>query len=196
MALEQLVTDFGAVGLFLGAGFEGEGVAMMGGVLSHRGLLHFWLAILSVASGSFLIDQLFFLLGRRYRGHPRVRSVQASSAGAKVLRTFERRPDLFVFAFRFLYGLRIASAITIGTTTYPWGRLILLNALAALIWASLFVTIGYLCGQAIEGMFGHLHAALHYLIAGTGIIFIVVLITVVTRRTRRRATPDVSKVDT
>lgn len=70
MALEQFVSDYGAFGLFAGAGLEGETVAMLGGVLAHRGLLDFWTAVLAVAAGSFLTGQIFFLAGRRFRKSP------------------------------------------------------------------------------------------------------------------------------
>lgn len=107
MALEQLVSDYGAFGLFAGAGLEGETVAMLGGVLAHRGLLDFWTAVLAVAAGSFLTDQIFFLAGRRFRNSSWVRKLQAGPAGARVLQTFHRRRDIFVFGFRFIYGLRL-----------------------------------------------------------------------------------------
>ncbi|MCJ8140797.1 DedA family protein [Falsirhodobacter halotolerans] len=165
MSLETLVSDYGTFGLFAGSGFEGETVAMLGGVLAHRGLLDVWAAILAVAAGSFLTDQIFFLAGRKFRNSPRVRRLQAGPAGARVLRAFHRRRDLFVFGFRFAYGLRMASAVTIGTTAYPWGRFALLNAAAALSWAATFVALGYLCGQAIETLFGHLRAHIHYPLA-------------------------------
>lgn len=83
MALEQLVSDYGAFGLFAGAGLEGETVAMLGGVLAHRGLLDFWTAVLAVAAGSFLTDQIFFLAGRRFRNSSWVRKLQAGPAGAR-----------------------------------------------------------------------------------------------------------------
>ncbi|MCP1316163.1 hypothetical protein [Halomonas sp. 707D7] len=41
MTFEHLVTNYGSLGLFLGAGLEGEAVAMLGGILSHRHLIGF-----------------------------------------------------------------------------------------------------------------------------------------------------------
>src|SRR5690554_6147704 len=131
MAFENLVANYGSFGLFLGAGLEGEGVAMLGGILSHRHLIGFWQAVVALALGSFLVDQAFLWLGRGCRHHARVRSIQQSAAGARVLKTFHARPDVFVLSFRFLCGLRIASAVTIGTADFPWPRFILLNALSA-----------------------------------------------------------------
>lgn len=186
MALEQLVSDYGAFGLFAGSGLEGETVAMLGGVLAHRGLLDFWTAVLAVAAGSFLTDQIFFLAGRRFRNSPWVRKLQAGPAGARVLQMFHRRRDVFVFSFRFIYGLRVASAVTIGTTGFPWGRFAVLNGLAAVLWAAVFVALGYLCGQAIETMFGHLRAHIHYPLALVTICLCAVTTIFVSRRMRRQ----------
>lgn len=187
MALEQLVSDYGAFGLFAGSGLEGETVAMLGGVLAHRGLLDFWTAVLAVAAGSFLTDQIFFLAGRRFRNSPWVRKLQAGPAGARVFQTFHRRRDIFVFGFRFIYGLRAAGAVTIGTTGFPWRRFAVLNGIAALLWATVFVAIGYLCGQAIETMFGHLRAHIHYPLALIAICTCAVAIALLSTRRRRRS---------
>lgn len=185
MDLHQLVSSYGALGLFAGSALEGEAVAMLGGVMSHRGLLPFRDAVLAVAGGSLLVDQTFFLLGRQFRDHPRVRAVQASVVGGRVMRTFQRHPDLFAFGFRFLYGLRIASAITIGTTDFPLGRMIVLNALASLVWASLSVSVGYLSGQAIEAAFGRLHDGWHFGLSALMILLALALIAGLSRRALR-----------
>lgn len=186
MALEQLVSDYGAFGLFAGAGLEGETVAMLGGVLAHRGLLDFWTAVLAVAAGSFLTDQIFFLAGRRFRKSPWACKLQAGPAGARVLQTFHRRRDIFVFGFRFIYGLRVASAVTIGTTGFPWGRFSVLNGLAAPLWATVFVALGYLCGEAIETMFGHLRAHFHYPLALVAVCLCALVIALASGKRRRR----------
>ena len=50
---------------------------------------------------------------------------------------FDRHPTLFVFAFRFLYGLRTVSPVAIGTTRLPTARFMALNGTAALVWATM-----------------------------------------------------------
>ncbi len=145
------MANYGSFGLFVGASLEGEASAMLGGILSHQHLIEFWPAIIALALGSFLADQVFFLLGHGWRNSAIVRSVQGSAAGGRVLTTFNAHPNVFAFSLRFLYGLRMAGAVTIGTTDYPWPRFILLNALSAFIWALAWVTLQYeqlvgLCG--------------------------------------------------
>lgn len=185
MTLEHLVANYGSFGLFVGASLEGEGIAMLGGIMSHQHLIGFWPAIISLALGSFLADQLFFLLGHGWRNSAIVRSVQGSAAGGRVLTTFNAHPNVFAFSLRFLYGLRMAGAVTIGTTNFPWPRFLLLNAISALIWSTAWVTLGYVCGQAVARLFERLSSLSHFVLAGVAAILCVAVVAVVASRRRR-----------
>ncbi|MFD1950105.1 DedA family protein [Sphingomonas arantia] len=154
MSIETLVAHYGLIALFVGAGLEGETVVLTGGVLAHRELVPLWGAALVAAGGSFTSDQIFFALGRRYRDHPRVRRVMGKPAFARALRALERHPVGFILAFRFLYGLRTVSPVAIGTSQVPAMRFVMLNAVAALLWAVIFTGLGYGFGEGIEELAG------------------------------------------
>lgn len=154
MTLESIIAQYGLAALFLGAGLEGETSAVLGGVMVHRGILGYLPAMGAAAAGSFLADQLFFALGRRFRDHRYVRRWRKRAAFQRAIAAFERRPTLFIFGFRFLYGLRTVSPIAIGTTNLAPARFVAINALAALTWGTIFVTLGYLFGEGIEEAFG------------------------------------------
>ena len=173
ISLEQIIGEYGLPGLFLGAAVEGETVVVLGGMMVHRGILPFLPAIVAAATGSFLADQAFFFLGRAFRHHPFVRKQQSKLAFAKALATFEKHPVLFVFAFRFLYGLRTVSPVAIGTTSLAARTFLLINALAAAVWATLFVSLGYCFGTAIEKMVGRL-PRLEPIFLGAGVVFFAV----------------------
>lgn len=164
--LETLLARYGVLALFVGAGLEGETVVVIGGLLAHRGLITPAEAIAATAAGSFLADQFFFALGRRFRDHLWVRRVAARPTFARALAAFERRPTAFVLAFRFLYGLRVVSPLAIGTTRLPAWRFVPLNAIAALAWAALFTTLGYVFGHGVEAAFGRLRPVEHVLLIG------------------------------
>jgi membrane protein DedA with SNARE-associated domain len=156
ISLEQIIGDYGLPGLFLGAAVEGETVVVLGGMMVHRGVLPFFPAIVAAAIGSFAADQLFFFLGRAFRHRPFVKRQQRKPAFVKALATFEKHPLLFVFAFRFVYGFRTVSPVAVGTTSLPARTFLVINALAAAVWATLFVSLGYCFGAAIERMVGRL----------------------------------------
>ena len=60
--------------------------------------------------------------------------------------------------------MRTVSPIAIGTTTLPTRRFFVINALAALVWSAVFVSLGYVSGQAIEAAFGRVRSFAHVLI--------------------------------
>ncbi|MBR0553569.1 DedA family protein [Stakelama marina] len=156
MSLELLLARYGLFALFVGAGFEGETIVTLGGILVQRGTLPYTGAVLAAACGSFIADQIFFRIGRRSRDSKFVRKLHARAAFARALRTFDRYPTGFVFSFRFLWGLRTVSPVAIGTTSLPAPRFAAINAVSALLWATLFVTLGFWFGEAITELFGRI----------------------------------------
>lgn len=186
MQLEQIVAHYGLWALGLGAGVEGETVVVLGGVMVHRGLLPMVPAMLVAAFGSFVADQTFFAAGRRFRDHAFVRRAQARPTFRRALAQFDRHPVLFVFAFRFLYGLRTVSPLAIGTTSLPAGRFLLVNAAAALLWGAVFVTVGFFFGQAFEAAFGRIRRIEHVVLPLVGMA--IVIAAGVSLWRRRRAT--------
>ena len=173
MAIETLVARYGLAAIFLGAGIEGETSVIAGGVLAHRHLLPLWGAIVAASLGSCVADQLFFAAGRYFRENRRVRAMAAKPAFAKALVTFEHHPTLFVIGFRFLYGLRTVSPAAIGTTHIRTRTFVLLNALSAAIWGTLFTGIGYGFGGGIERLFGGLSVSHLIPIAAAGLVLLI-----------------------
>lgn len=182
MSIELLIAKYGLLAIFLGAGIEGETVVLLGGILSHRQFLPFWPTALAAAVGSFVADQLLFLAGRHARSYPAVQRVLASPTISAVSRLLERHPTGFVFAFRFIYGLRTVSPVAIGTTQIPAAKFVLLNAAAALVWGPLFTALGYFAGQTIEQLLGRLPLPRHLMVAAVAFIVVVIGLAVVFRK--------------
>ena len=149
MSIETLIAQYGIPALFFGAMVEGESVLMLGGLMAHRGLMDLGAAVGAGAAGSFLSDQAFFYIGRHFRDHPRIRRLMARPAFAHAVAVFDRHPLPFAFGFRFLYGMRTVSPLTIGTTGFSPARFLAVNAAAAVVWAACFVLIGYAFGQGV-----------------------------------------------
>lgn len=154
VTIESLIGDYGLAAIFLGAGIEGETMVLAGGLFAHEGMLSLPGAALAAAAGSFVADQCFFAAGRRFRNHRWVQRAQAKPAFARALDTLERHPIGFIFAFRFLYGLRTVSPIAIGTSHVPTRTFLWLNAAAAVLWAILFTGLGYVFGTGIAELLG------------------------------------------
>lgn len=67
-----------------------------------------------------------------------------------------------VVGVRFMYGMRIAGPILLGTTQLPWHRFIGYNALGAVLWAGLVAGAGWLFGHAAERMLQGVEHAEHW----------------------------------
>lgn len=152
MSLEAIIAEYGLAALFLGAGVEGETVVLAGGLLAHRGLVSLPGAMAATAAGSFVADQLFFTARRHFRDHGWVRRMHQRPIFARALGWLERYPIGFIFAFRFIYGFRMISPVAIGTSKVSTRLFVILNALAALVWGTVFTTIGDGFGHQFENL--------------------------------------------
>ena len=161
MSFETLVADLGLPFLFVGAGTEGEAVAVAGGALAHRGILLLWQVGLAVFGGSLVQGQVLFLAGRYLRDMGWVQRVTARRAYGRVAHGLARHPIKLALSFRFLFGLRSLTPLVIGTSALPALRFALLNLVGALIWATVFVGLGYVFGTGIENLFGRLPVHIH-----------------------------------
>ena len=64
----------------------------------------------------------------------------------------ERHDVLLILSVRFLYGMRIAGPVIIGTSGVPFLRFALLNMMGAAIWAVLVAGAGYYFGVALTAV--------------------------------------------
>lgn len=124
--------------------FEGETFVLIAAAAGKAtGLIDPWWLMLSVWAGSFLGDQLWFTLGRRY-GTRLVRRIPGGERRmASATRMLERHGVVFVLTFRFLYGVRNVASAACGMAGMPHPRFALLNFIAAGVWAASFVAAGW-----------------------------------------------------
>ncbi|MEH6719637.1 MAG: DedA family protein [Aurantimonas endophytica] len=184
MDLQDLIARYGLLALLVGSGVEGETIVLLGGLMVHRELFGFGPAVIAATAGSFIADQVFFALGRRYRDTAFVRRIRNKAAFQRALQTFERYPNSFIFGFRFLYGLRTVSPVAIGTTSVSAWRFLAVNAVAACVWATTFISLGYLFSQSIEAVMGRIGSIEHWAIGVAAVVLLMVLAIRLVRRRR------------
>ncbi|MBP6545241.1 MAG: VTT domain-containing protein [Phenylobacterium sp.] len=161
--LHNALVTYGPIAVFLGAAFEGQAAVIAGGFLAHQGLIPLWLTLTAAAVGSALIDHGLFLAGRRFRTARYVIRAAQTPAFAKALQFIERFPISYIFAFRYLFGLRMVSPIAIGVSQVSTLAFTLLNIASAVVWALVFTAVGYWFGETIEATFGRFKGMEHRL---------------------------------
>ncbi len=172
--MEEFLRQYGPIGIFLGAAFEGQTAVIIGGLLARQHILHLWLVLLTATAGSGILDHLLFVAGRQFRTHRWVVRATQQVAFARALGFIERFPISYILTFRFIFGLRVASPIAIGVSQVPTWRFSLLNILGAIIWATSFTMLGFIFGEAMHNVLGRGHHAGRWTLIAAGVIIVVV----------------------
>ena len=161
------------------------------GVLAASGRLSLPLVVVSAAVGAAAGDNLAYLIGRRF-GDPVTRRFFSSEKSRQRLDWAQRQLNVrggqLILVGRFIPGGRTVVTLTAGLLRYPWRRFVVLDAVAALIWALYAAALGYFGGRAFE------NAAWKGLLLALGVGFAIAGLTeairwVLRRRRERQAGP-------
>ena len=136
------------VGAFIWSFFEGETFVLVASALGHAtGLVNPWILMVTVWIGSFLGDQCWFFLGRRYGVRILRRFPGAEVKVGRVIDIVERFGAIFILSFRFAYGIRNVASVACGMTKMSYFYFAALNFIAAGIWAASFVAAGWFLAE-------------------------------------------------
>src|SRR5689334_15744737 len=149
----QLIADYGLyfyLLIFVWTFFEGETIVLFAAFAAAQGLLDPLLLVVCAGLGSYLGDQCYFWLGRKYGVRLLNRFPSWRPGVENALSWLERYDVWFILSFRFIYGVRNFSSFALGLSAVRWERFLRLNFLAAMVWAASFVAIGYFLGHAFS----------------------------------------------
>jgi membrane protein DedA with SNARE-associated domain len=159
MDLNQLIAHHGGsfylltiVWTFL----EGETVVLFAGFAAAQGLVDPLLLLLAAWLGSFVGDQCYFWLARHFGVRLLDRFPRWHHGVDNALQWLERYDAWFILSFRFIYGVRNFSSFALGLSAVRGKRFLWLNFLAAGLWATAFVAVGYFLGHAFRAVLGDL----------------------------------------
>jgi membrane protein DedA with SNARE-associated domain len=147
--IAALIHSYGYAAVALGAFLEGESVLLLGAAAAARGQLSLPAVIAVAALASFLGDQLFFQVGRRYGNALLARFPTLRPRAERVRELLQRHHLPLILSIRFLYGLRIAGPVAIGMSRVPWPRFMGLNFAGAACWALSIAGLGYGMGRVL-----------------------------------------------
>jgi membrane protein DedA with SNARE-associated domain len=163
---EFLLSTFGYPIVFLGALAEGETVLLLAGFLIHQGYFSPFLTWLLALLGGTAGDQLSFYLGRRYADPIIARlppHLRMPVGFAKKL--VANNPTFVLLAMRFLIGMRMVLPLLCGAARIRTGRFVAFNVATAAFWAALFLSLGFLFGEAAKPFLKRVQAAEVILVA-------------------------------
>jgi membrane protein DedA with SNARE-associated domain len=162
----NLVAEHGYLITFFGSLIEGETILTLGGLAAHRGYLHLFPLIVLASLGSFLGDQMYFLIGRRFGKRLIARFPRFKPAIRRVDALVVRYAGVSVIAIRFLYGLRTVGPIAMGASRMAWRTFALFNAVGAVAWSVTWLMGGFLIGEIVHMLVGDLRHIEVWLFAG------------------------------
>ena len=170
---ESLLETYGYVAVLIGAFAEGETILVLGGFAAQRGYLILPGVILAAFIGSLCADQLFFYLGRRHTQWVLDRFPLWKGHIEKARRLLDRFRTPVLLGFRFMYGLRTIIPFLIGMSSVSRRTFIILDVIAAFVWAVVVGTGGYLFGHTLEVILGDIR---HYELIIIGAMVIIGLV--------------------
>lgn len=150
--ISAFVASYGYLAVFLGTLLEGETILLSAGFAANRGLLHLPLVVAVAFVGATLGDQVAFLLGRWQGASLIARFPALAQRAPKVHALLERHDVLLILSVRFLYGLRIAGPVVMGTSGVRFLRFALLNMIGAALWAVVVACAGFFLGAALTAV--------------------------------------------
>ncbi|HEY8857468.1 MAG TPA: DedA family protein [Rugosibacter sp.] len=172
--ITAFIASYGYLAIFIGTLLEGETILIAAGFAAYRGLLSLPIVILVAIAGATLGDQLAFLLGR-WKGEALIARFPSLAKQKSRIHAFLERHDFWlILIVRFLYGLRIAGPVILGSSQVPLLRFTALNLIGAFMWAMLISGAGYTLGLVISSLVvdvERIEAIVLVVILSLGVIF-------------------------
>jgi membrane protein DedA with SNARE-associated domain len=154
MDIPGLIQHYGYLAVAAGTFLEGETILIMAGAAAYRGYLTLPMVIAVGTMASFVGDQIYFYLGRRYGAAILLRYPSLQSRATRANALLERHHVPLILFIRFLYGLRIAGPFVLGMSEVSWIRFLVLNFIGAVVWAALITGGGYGFGHGVGYLVG------------------------------------------
>jgi membrane protein DedA with SNARE-associated domain len=170
--MQNFLTEYGLLAIFLCAMIENDVVFIMTGVLIHLGIVHPESAFLACLVGALAHDSLWFWLG-----HARSDSIKSSRVYRKLGPVVERLAARFgpweLFLCRFIYGTRNPSLVFWGVHKLRLTRFAAIELSALTIWGGALTGLGYFLSDRAEAIIGQVKSVERFLL---GALIIAILI--------------------
>lgn len=172
--IAALLAQYGLLVLAIGCLLEGETVLVLAGLAAHQGMLPLPQVFVIAVVFGWLGDQIFFWLGRWKGDAILLRFPSWAKQKPRLDRWIHKYHATVVIMVRFMYGLRVAGPVLIGHSGLcPW-KFAFYNAVGALIWATIFIALGWVFGQSAEHILTQINHWGHYVFYVGAVVILVI----------------------
>jgi membrane protein DedA with SNARE-associated domain len=175
--LEQFISfvqEWGYWAVFFGSLIEGESVILTASSMAAAGYLSLPKIMIIAFLGTLTADQVLYAVGRAYGPSIFEKFPRLNKSSEKAFKLLHRYDALFIIVSRFVYGIRITSAVVIGAGGVPPHRYIPLNFISAFIWTLVSCLGGYMLGDVMISIIENFELVQKYLLIGLFIFVILV----------------------
>jgi len=203
--VEAFIEQFTYIGLFLVLFGAGLGIpipeeipVLAAGVLSHEGIVRWWIALplclVAILGG----DAALYWIGHHWGEHILdwrvVRFILTREREEGFKASYRRHGMKIVFAARHVAGLRAAAFLTAGIVRVPFAQFIAVDTAAALLGVPFSFGLAFFFADQLEWVLADVHRIERWLVVA-GIVLVAGWLGVVAvRRARRVAEGDVRRV--
>lgn len=167
LSVEEFISRYGYIAIFILTFVEGESVLFAAGFLAFHGYLNAVTVILVSATASYVGHGAFFLIAL-YRREGFLRVVQRFIK-VDILRLeslVARFGTAAIFITQWLYGFRLLSAAVLGLSRMSRGKYFALQLISCLVWAIICTGVGYFFGATLKNLIGDIKKYNMYVAVG------------------------------
>lgn len=182
--IADFVRDWGYLAVLCGSIFEGEIILITASALAACGYLSIYKVFLTAFITTSITDQILFFLGYKLgtdwaiKRFPKIEKLRD-----RVFSMLHRMDIFFIFAFRFIYGIRTVSPLIIGSAKIKPIRFIIFNIFSGMCWAFVCCFLGYTIADVVmDGKFDSMPA----IIAISVIIVIIFTLTTLLHKAKEK----------
>ena len=160
LQLLYLFQQYGYLIIFAGTFFEGETTLVLGGLLANQHHLNFWLVVGTAVLASYIGHVVFYFLGKTSSVWilEKFPSLKIKIDQAEyIIRRYE---TLSLFITQYVFGIRLASALSFGILDMKISKFLTLQFISCLVWAILFTALGYWVGSSCDNLIKNMERAL------------------------------------
>jgi membrane protein DedA with SNARE-associated domain len=166
--LESFLSSYGYFAVFVGTFIEGELFLLVAGFFIKHGFLQPIPTFVFSILGALTHELIYFFLGRWKGRHILLGNKYTKKRYRKAKRLVEKYGIYSLFIIRFLYGMRVVPMMLMGATGFNIYKFLFFNVLSLIIWASIFLTLGYILGHTAYMILGDLKH--YYFIFGLSVV--------------------------